>query len=470
MSQSYDYDLICIGSGPAGQSCAIQAAKLGKKVAVIEKQRCVGGVCVETGTIPSKTFREAVRSFMVRRDSDAGLGLAPRIKPDAAELLRRVNDVMQHESNLQTDKMQRNDINIILGTAAFADPHTIRIEDQHGAHTLTAEHFMIAVGTRPVFPKDVSPDTSAVIVSDGLMNLTQLPGTVAVVGAGVIGIEYASMFAALGIEVIVIDGRDRPLEFLDTEITDEMLHQMRSANMIFRLGESVESIEVAQGTNPTVHLELESGKRIVADLALYCVGRQGATDTLNLESVGVTADSRGRLKVNDRFQTEIPHVHAAGDVIGFPSLAATSSEQGRLAACGMFGAPCPPMADHFPIGIYAIPEIAMVGATEQKLTDDRVPYEIGIARYREIARGQILGDAQGLLKLIFHRDHGRLLGVHAIGSGATELIHVGQAVLGLGGGIDYFLQTVFNYPILAECYKVAALNASNKLIKLKNVA
>jgi NAD(P) transhydrogenase len=284
-----------------------------------------------------------------------------------------------------------------------------------------------------------------------------------VVGAGVIGIEYASMFSALGIEVTLIEKRDRLLDFVDHEIVDELIHQMRKRNVICRFGEAVERLAVEEGPPRRAVLFLESGKRIVSDLVLLSAGRQGATDRLNLPAAGLAADERGRVPVDDCFRTAVPHIYAAGDVIGYPSLAATSSEQGRLAACHAFGIPTSPMGTHFPVGIYAIPEISVVGASEQELTRARVPYETGVARYREIARGQILGDESGLFKMVFHRDDRRLLGAHALGSGATELIHIGQAVLGLGGGLDYFLRTVFNYPTLAECYKVAALNAANKL-------
>jgi NAD(P) transhydrogenase len=284
-----------------------------------------------------------------------------------------------------------------------------------------------------------------------------------VVGAGVVGIEYASIFAALGIEVTVVERRDRPLDFVDREIVDELIHQMRNRDVTFRFGETVERFQVSEGPPRRGVLFLESGKRIVSDLVLFSAGRTGATAALNLAAAGLAADDRGRLGVDANFRTAVPHIYAAGDVIGYPSLAATSSEQGRLAACHAFGLAVGLMAPHFPVGIYAIPEISMVGATEQELTAAKTPYETGVARYREIARGQILGDDTGLFKMLFHRDDRRLLGAHAIGTGATELIHIGQAVLGLGGGLDYFMRTVFNYPTLAECYKVAALDAANKL-------
>ncbi|MEX2672695.1 MAG: Si-specific NAD(P)(+) transhydrogenase [Phycisphaeraceae bacterium] len=461
---NFDYDLVCIGSGPAGQRAATQAAKLGKCVAIIEKQRCVGGVCLETGTIPSKTFREAVRSFSTKLDFDMGLGLAPRARPEISHLLGRVNAVMTRESQVQQYQLERNDIDLLQGRASFVDPHTIAVTTDGSVRNVTTANILVACGTKPTDPRGAKADGRTLITSDQVLHLDRLPRTMAVVGAGVIGIEYASMFAALGVKVTMIDKRPKPLEFLDHEIIDELIHQMRNRDVSFRLGEAVESIEIIEG-HPTPHgsIKLESGKRVVADLVLFSVGRVGATDTMNLDAAGLESDDRGRLEVDDQLRTNVPHIFAAGDVIGYPSLAATSSEQGRLAACHMFGIHTKAMSEHFPVGIYAIPEISMVGATEEQLTEQRVPYETGIARYREIARGQILGDDTGVVKMMFHRETRRLLGVHAIGTGATELIHVGQAVYALGGDLDYFLNTVFNYPTLAECYKVAALEAANKL-------
>jgi NAD(P) transhydrogenase len=455
-----DYDLICIGSGPAGQRAAVQAAKLGRHVAVIEKQRCVGGVCIETGTIPSKTFREAVRTFSARSGSLDG---GSRVRPTMAQLLERVASVIRREGDVVRDQLARNEIDLLHGRAAFVEPHSLRVESAEGIRVLTAEHILIAVGTRPAEPPTVRPDGTTVILSDDVLDLKKLPRTIVVVGGGVIGIEYASMFAALGVQVTIVDKRPRPLEFVDQEIVDELIHQMRKSDVTFRGGETVESIEVREGPPRLGVIRLESGKHLVADLVLFSVGRVGATDGLDLAQVGLQADERGRLRVDAQFRTAVPHIFAAGDVIGYPALAATSSEQGRLAACHMFGLAAEPMGANFPIGVYAIPEISMVGATEEELTRQKVPYETGIARFREIARGQILGDDSGMFKMMFHRDDGRLLGVHCIGTGATELIHIGQAVLGLGGGLDYFLKTVFNYPTLAECYKVAAFNAANKL-------
>ncbi len=455
MTPTYDFDLVAIGSGPAGQRAAVQAAKLGKRVAVIEKNQCVGGVCVETGTIPSKTFREAV--WALRTTSGSGA------RPTAGELLARVSDVVRREIDVLDEQLRRNDITVIRGEARFQDPHTLEIRSESGSRAVRAASIVVAVGTRAVTPPGAVLDGEVAITSDDIVGLKRLPRAMTVVGGGVIGIEYASIFAVLGVAVTVVERRDRPLDFVDREIVDELIHQMRKRNVTFRFGETVERFEVSAGPPRRGVLFLESGKRIVSDLVLFSAGRTGATDLLNLAAAGLAVDERGRLAVDADFRTAVPHVYAAGDVIGHPSLAATSSEQGRLAACHAFGVAAGPMASHFPVGIYAIPEISMVGATEQELTAGKIPYEIGVARYREIARGQILGDDSGLFKMLFHRENRQLLGAHAIGTGATELIHIGQAVLGLGGGLDYFMRTVFNYPTLAECYKVAALDAANKL-------
>ncbi|MFI5250552.1 MAG: Si-specific NAD(P)(+) transhydrogenase [Gemmatimonadales bacterium] len=463
---AFDFDLLAIGSGPAGQRAAVQAAKLGKRAAIIERQAGIGGVCVESGTIPSKTFREAVLSVTNAAESLGRQGLVRAVPlPTAAQLLSRVDDVVRREMDVLVHQLRRNGVDVLGGHASFVDDHTVRVESAGASRDVTAGSIVIAVGTLPAAPPGVAVDGTTVLTSDDIGKLTRIPRSLTVVGAGVVGIEYASMFAALGAtEVTLVDRRERPLEFLDAEIVDELMHQMRKRNVTFRCGEAVAHIERTNGDASRIAITLESGKRIVSDAVLFSVGRTGATAGLGLDRAGLAADARGRLVVDAQFRTAVPHIFAAGDVIGYPSLAATSSEQGRLAACCALGAPARPMAAHFPIGIYAIPEIGMVGATEQDLTTQKVPYEVGVARYREIARGQIVGDESGLFKMLFHRDDRRLLGVHIIGTGATELLHIGQAVLGLGAGLDYFLETVFNYPTLAECYKVAALNAANKLM------
>ena len=469
---TFDYDLVCIGSGPAGQRGAVQAAKLGKRVAIIEKHRAVGDVCLHTGTIPSKTFREAVLSF-ANIANGLSNGVSPdghepakstRCKPNAGELFGRVGSIVDSEITVQDDQLSRNDIDVIEGAAVFTDPHTLCIDTTDGQRTITSANILISVGTKPSPPRDFAIDGQFVINSDDIFKVQEIPRSVIVIGCGVIGIEYASMFAALGVNVTVVDGRKRPLEFLDGEIIDELVHQMRDRGVLFRLGETVEAVDVKKNGRSTVVVSLGSGKRLAAELALVCAGRVGATDSLDLEAAGLEADERGRLLVDENFRTTQHHIFAAGDVIGYPSLAATSSEQGRLAACAAFGVNAKPMSKHFPIGVYSVPEVSMVGAPEHELTEKKIPYETGVARFREIARGHILGDNTGFLKLNIHREDRRLLGVHAIGTGATELIHIGQCVYAMGGGLDYFLETVFNYPTLAECYKLAALDAHNKLL------
>jgi len=465
----HEFDLICIGSGPAGQRAAVQASKLGKRVAVVEKQASVGGVCIETGTIPSKTFREAVRRLYVQDHSESGGSHAGPVRPTMERLMRQVAGVVGRESQVVHDSLARNDIKMFQGAARFVGPNELVISGFNGDETLKAKKFLIGVGTRPAESRGVTLDGEIAVTSDSLLNLKRLPRSVVVVGAGVIGIEYASMFAALGLKVTVVDKRPRPLEFLDHEIVDELIHQLRKVDVTFRCGDGLKSLEITGGDRKQALLELESGKFLIAEMVLISTGRVGCTEGLGLEVVGLSADERGRIKTDAHFQTAVPHIYAAGDVIGYPSLAATSSEQGRLAALHMFGEETAPLGDRFPIGIYSIPEISMMGETEEALTAKKVPYETGIARYNETARGQILGDHSGMFKMIFHRDTEKLLGVHCIGSGATELVHIGQAVMLLGGGLDYFINSVFNYPTLAECYKIAALNAYNKIQLIRKV-
>jgi NAD(P) transhydrogenase len=451
MTDSFDYDLVCIGSGPAGQRAAVQAAKIGRKVAVVEKTDHVGGVCIEAGTVPSKSLREAVLRVV-----------ASGREPAPGELRRHVQDIVRHESILVRDQLRRNGVEIVHGAASFLDPHTIAIDAREGRRALSARFILIAVGSRSVTPPGVAPDDPIIVTSDTLLDVETRPGSMAVVGAGVIGVEYACMAAALGIQTTVIDQRDHVLDFMDHELTDELVRQMRDMKITLLLGEKVKTMEASGERTRRATIALESGKRVTAEMVLYSAGRQGAVEGLNLEAAGLAADTRGRLTVDQRFRTAVEHIYAAGDVIGHPALAATSAEQGRLAACDAFNFQPRPLGATCPVGIYAIPELSMVGRTQQELLRDGVPHQTGVARYDEIARGQILGDRTGLFKLIFHRDDKRLLGVHAIGTGATELIHTGQAVMSFGGGLDYFLNTVFNYPTLTECYKVAALNAHNK--------
>jgi NAD(P) transhydrogenase len=455
-------DLVVIGSGPAGQRAAIQAAKLGKQVALIERNQALGGVCINTGTIPSKALREAV-VYLTGVGQRRLYGQSYHVKQDVTveDLIYRSESVIRSEIELIRSHMTRNGVEMIAGTARFEDPHTIKIARPYNFEEIRAEYIVIATGTTPARPANVPFDDSRIIDSDGILHLKRLPKSMIIVGGGVIGTEYACMMAALDVRVILTEARDRLLDFVDAEIIESLQYQMRSAGITLRLGERVEDIKVRP--DGLVEATLHSGKHLYAETLLYCIGRQGATMELGLEGIGISPDNRGRIKVNGDYQTDVPHVYAVGDVIGFPALASTSMEQGRHAACHAFGEPCSTVEELFPYGVYAIPEISMVGKTEAQLTAAGIPYEAGIAQYREIARGQIIGDEFGMLKLLIHEETRQILGVHAIGTGATELIHIGQAVMAFNGTVDYFIDAVFNYPTLAECYKVAALNGSNKL-------
>jgi NAD(P) transhydrogenase len=463
----YDYDMLVIGSGPAGQRAAIQAAKLYKRVAIVERKAVIGGVCINLGTIPSKTLREAVLYLSGYRER--GLyGMSYTVKQNITmeDLLYRTDHVVRHEIDVTRHQLLRNRVEVFTAEAAFVDPHTVRLNfvDGHSWRDVTAETIVIATGTNATRDPHIPFDGKRIFLSDDILTLDQLPRTLAVVGAGVIGGEYASMFAALGVHVTLIDKRPRLLPFVDAEIIDTLSHHLRQNRVALRLGEEVSGIEPFEDERgPRVRINLASGKQIVAEKALYSIGRTGATKTLNVEAAGITATDRGLLQVNPNYQTEAPHIYAVGDVIGFPSLASISMEQGRLAACHAFGVPTKSVPALFPYGIYTIPEISMVGRNEEELTQQGIPYEVGKANYREIARGQIIGDSTGLLKLIFHLTTRELLGVHIIGEGASELIHIGQAVLAFGGPVDYFVNTVFNYPTLAECYKTAAFDGVNRL-------
>lgn len=456
-----DFDLIVIGSGPAGHHGAIQGAKLGKRVAIVEKPRWLGGVCFHTGTLPSKTLREAVlhlSGFRLRGVYGSAYRVKQNITPD--DLLKRCLFVIQKEVEVYKAQFARNNVTLITGTARFVDEHTIAVYQDGSERHYTGDKFLIAVGTIPAKSQKFSVDGQRIIDGDCIIQLKQIPPSLIVVGGGVIGMEYACAFAVLGSRVTVVDGRRRLLEFLDDEIFEALKFYMREIGVTFRLGEAAKGVEVLNGH---VQLTMESNKLLTAHTVLYAAGRIGATKGLNLECVGITTDERGRIKVNENFQTEVPHIYAAGDVIGFPSLASTSMEQGRIAVARAFGCSHAHMPSIFPYGIYTIPEVSFAGKTEEQLTQEGVPYEVGIAQYREIAKGNILGDNTGKLKILVHRDTLELLGVHIIGEGATELVHIGHAVMAHKGSIHYFIDHVFNYPTLAECYKVAALHAINSL-------
>ncbi len=469
MAATSHYELLVLGSGPGGQKAAIAAAKLGHRAGIVERRHMVGGVCINTGTIPSKTLREAVL-YLTGLNMRELYGQNYRVKDDITvqDLLARTQHVIGREVEIVRSQLFRNNVDLIHGTARFVDAKTVAVRphDSDADHLMTADSFVVAVGSRPARPPGVEFDDARIVDSDGILNMDRVPRTMVVVGAGVIGIEYASMFAALGTRVTVVEARDRMLEFCDSEVVDALRFHLRDLSVTFRFGETVERVET--GSNGTL-TTLRSGKRIVADTVMYSAGRQGATDALDLAAAGLEADDRGRIKVDSRFRTSADHIYAVGDVIGFPALAATSMEQGRLAAYDAFGESANSLRQHQPIGIYTIPEISYCGATEDELTKSSVPYEFGISRYRELARGQIVGDTYGMLKLLVSTETRQLLGVHIFGTDATELIHIGQAVMTTGGTVDHLVDTVFNYPTLSEAYKVAALDASNKMRAIRQM-
>jgi NAD(P) transhydrogenase len=458
------FELIVIGSGPSGRRAAIQAAKLGRSVLVVEDRLRVGGVSVHTGTIPSKTLRETVLNLSGWRERGF-YGLAYRVKKDieGKDLGARLMKTLDFEIDVLEHQFARNGVRTVAGTARFLDPHRIEVSCG-GAEPVVyeAERFVIAVGTRPFRPAHIPFDDHSVVDSDSLVDEPRVPRSLAVVGAGVIGLEYATIFSALDVPVTIIEPRENFLEFIDREIIDAFVHELRQRGVSFRLGCRVKQVEIDASGWPVA--VLDDQRRIRTEMLLYAAGRVGATDKLGLEACGLTVDDRGRLAVDPRtFQTAVAHIYAAGDVIGFPSLASTSMEQGRIAACHAFGAPMTDAPAFFPYGIYSVPEISTIGLTEEEVRAKAIPYECGIARFRETSRGNIMGLHSGMMKMIFSLEDRRLLGVHIVGEGATELIHIGQAVLNLGGTLDYFIENTFNYPTLAEAYKIAALDAFNRM-------
>jgi len=459
------YDLIVIGSGPAGQRAAIQGAKSGKRVALIEKREVIGGACINTGTIPSKTMREAVLHLSGYNYQNVyGVNYRVKEKITMADLAFRVQHVIKTEIDVTQAQLARNGIEVITGVASFLDPHHIRVEGSRGNSDFEAGVIIIATGTKPATSPKVPFNNRTIINSDQILQMPDVPKTMIVVGGGVIGVEYTCMFATLGVRVILIEKRPRLLEFADAEMVEALSYRLRDSRVTLRLNEEVESVDTTPDGGAVANLQ--SKKKISGDALLYAVGRQGNVDELNLSAACIEADARGRIPVDADYRTKQPQVYAVGDVIGFPSLASVSMEQGRIAAAKAFGLPVHSNPATYPYGIYTIPEISFIGKTEEQLTEEDVPYEVGIGYYREIARGQIMGDTTGRLKLIFHRETKELLGVHIIGDGAAELLHIGQAVFILKGTVEYFVDTVFNYPTLAECYKAAAFNGLNKLAKL----
>jgi NAD(P) transhydrogenase len=463
----YDYDLVVLGSGPSGQKAAIAAAKLGKRVAIVDRRDMIGGVCINTGTVPSKTLREAVLYLTGLSQRDL-YGSSYRVKEviTVSDLAARTQHVISRQTDVIRNQLARNHVAMITGTGRFADPHALWIDGDGRDNKITADKIIIAAGTRPARPDSVDFDDRTIVDSDGVINLEAVPRSMVVVGAGVIGMEYASMFAALGTKVTVVERRDKMLDFCDDEIVESLKYHLRDLSVTFRFGEEVAAVERHQTAALCI---LKSGKKIVADTVMYSAGRQGQTDDLALEAAGLEADGRGRIQVDPNYRTKVDNIYAVGDVIGFPALASTSMEQGRLAAQHACGEPVRVMHELQPIGIYTIPEISFVGKTEDELTDGSTPFEVGIARYRELARGQIVGDSYGMLKLLVSPDDGKLLGVHVFGTAATDIVHIGQAVMGCGGTVDYLVDAVFNYPTLSEAYKVAALDASNKIRNITRI-
>ncbi|MFS8046953.1 Si-specific NAD(P)(+) transhydrogenase [Rhizobium sp. BR 314] len=463
------FDLLVVGSGPAGRRGAIQAAKLGKKVLVVEQGKRVGGVSVHTGTIPSKTLRETALNLSGWRERGF-YGRAYRVKQEisAEDLRRRLLITLDHEVEVLEHQFARNRVQHIRGKASFVDPQTMQIvKDDGEVVTVSAASILLAVGTKPFRPDYMPFDNKTVLDSDELLEIEELPRSMVVIGAGVIGIEYATIFSALDTQVTLIDPKSTMLDFIDKEIVEDFIYQLRDRNMKLLLGQKAEKVE--RLPNGKVELTLDNGRHITTDMVLFAAGRMGATDTLNLEAAGLEADSRGRLSVNpETFATKVPHIFAAGDVVGFPSLASTSMEQGRIAARVAVGAIAKEPPKYFPYGIYAVPEISTCGLSEEEVKERHIPYECGIARFRETSRGHIMGLDTGLLKMIFSLKTRRLLGVHIVGEGATELVHIGQAVLNLKGTVEYFVENTFNYPTLAEAYKIAGLDAWNRMGDIKS--
>ena len=455
------YDLAVIGSGPAGQKAAIQGAKLGKRVAIIDRADCVGGIGIHHGAIPSKSLREAILYFtgFYHRQT---YGARHQKDLTMRELMNRCAQVESYETQVILDQLERNRVDFVEGEASFDNEHTLIVRDPEHNFEIVAMWSSSLTGTAPSRPPSVPFEDGIVVDSNGLTTLKELPKSLIVVGTGVIGTEYASMLALLRIQVTLVDQRPVILDFVDQEIAEALTYHMRDIGVVLHLGEEVISteIEVRMGKSA---LPSRAVKEVFGDALLYAAGRQGATANIGLEKIGVKMDQRGRIQVNEHYQTSLPHIYAVGDVIGFPSLASSSMEQGRAAACHAFGVVVQHRPHLIPYGIDTVPEISMVGQNERQLIKQEVPYEIGIARYREIARGQILGDKVGMLKLLFHQNSRQILGVHAIGQGATELIHIGQTAMAFNGTIDHFIENTFNYPTLAECYRVAGLNGYNKI-------
>lgn len=462
MSQ-YDYDLVIIGSGPSGRTAAIQAGKLKRRVLVIDRKDRLGGVSVHTGTVPSKTLRETVLNLTGWRERSF-YGRAYRVKDqiDAEDLKARLHMTLDHEVDVLEHQFNRNHVEWLAGLARFTGPNEVEVATEAGDTTrVTAEKFLIATGTRTYRPDDVPFNGKTIVDGDEFLEMEDIPRSLIVVGAGVIGVEYATMFSALDVRVTLIEPRETFLDFIDRTIIQDFTHQIRENGVDLRLGSAIEKIE-DEGSH--IEVSMANGRHVRGEMLLFAAGRMGNTDSLNLKAVGLETDHRGRISVERKtYQTAVPHVYATGDVIGHPSLASTSLQQGRVAACHALETPTVPESPWFPYGIYSVPEISTCGMSEEELQERGVPYEVGIARFRETSRGHIMGLEHGMLKMLFSLKTRRVLGVQIVGEGATELIHIAQAVLNLKGTVEYFVQNTFNYPTLAEAYKIAGLDAFNRM-------
>lgn len=468
MAEKYTFDLIVIGSGPGGQKAAIQAAKLGKKVAIVDKNPLMGGVCLHEGTIPSKSFREAIMHLSGYKER-SHYGKAYRVKHNVEmqDLTDRSAGIISDCEQTTRAQLIRNRIEMLIGVGSLVDEHSVKVTQGDNERYVTGRYIVIATGTRPWDPPSFDFDHDTILDSDSILHMSRLPKSLSIVGGGVIGCEYGSMFAALGIKVTIIEARDKILGFVDQELVDTLVYKLREQKVVIITNDKV--VRCTKSPDGRAVTYLESGKRLVTEKLLVSAGRAGNVEGLNLEHVGVEFDQRGKITVNQNFQTTVPHIYAVGDIIGAPALASTAMVQGRQAACHAFGLDEERKDLPIPYGIYTIPEIALVGKTEEELSAEKVPYEKGIGRFSEVERGKIIGDDTGVLKVLFHRNTLKLLGVHIIGDSAAELIHIGQTVMSFGGGIDYLAEVVFNYPTLGQSYKIAALDGINKIVATRGL-
>lgn len=458
------FDVVVVGSGPGGEGAAMQASKHGLSVAVVERLQEIGGACTHSATIPSKALRFAIFQMTEVNNNRLYRDHGVSVQLSIPELRRTARSVIEQQVEMRTGFYDRNHVPIFNGHARLQDAHTIEVDLNNDGHLrLRAKWVVLATGARPYRPADVDFTHPRIFDSDTILNLAETPQSITVYGAGIIGCEYASMFRNLGCKVNLVNTRGRLLEFLDDEIADALAYHMRDRGVILRHQETYERVETREDG---VVLHLESGKQLKTDILLWANGRTGNSDGLNLEQIGVHPDSRGNLKINEHFQTEVPHIYAVGDLNGFPALASAAYQQGRAAAQHILTGQSDHLARDIPIGIYTSPEISSLGKTERQLTEEKVPYEVGHAQFKSLARAQITGQRTGMLKLLFHRETLQILGIHCFGANASEIIHIGQAIMlqkGEANTLKYFIETTFNYPTMAEAYRVAALNGHNRL-------